>query len=45
MEDASWTTELVQFDGNVRGIVVLKLLPWDRFGSVPAPEALTSLSK
>ena len=29
----------------VRGIVVLKLLPWDRFGSVPAPDALTSLSK
>lgn len=29
----------------VRGIVVLKLLPWDRFGSVPAPEALTTPSK
>lgn len=29
----------------VRGIVVLKLLPWERFGSVPAPDVLTSLGK
>lgn len=27
----------------VRGVVVLKLFPFSRFGSVPAPDALTSL--
>ncbi len=29
----------------VRGVVVLKLWPWSHFGSVPAPSALTSLTK